>query len=394
MTEIIVQTGNDGKQIALVENGKLIEYYEENDEYKRKEGNIYIGIVKDVISGMQSAFVDIGTEKNSFIHLKDILPKIDETKETQKENIAISKAVKPNQKLLVQVKKDSNEKKGARVSTHINLPSKYIALLPNTDIITVSQKIEDKKEQERLIKLVKENLSDGNGAIIRTSAQNKEKEVVDDIKKVEKKWNDIIQTSINPELKKPQLLYKSESIIEKMLIDLTDSTIEKITVNDKKVKKELDDFKKENQEYSNLKIEIKEKENLLNTYDLDKQIEKIKNRKIWLKCGGFITIDKTEALTAIDVNTGKYTGNQNLEQTVYKVNTEATIEIAKQLRLRDVGGIIIIDYIDMKKEENKEKIEKLLKEELKKDRSKTQVEGFTKLDLMELTRKHICSHKD
>lgn len=394
MTEIIVQTENDEKQIALVENGKLIEYYEDKDEYKRKEGNIYIGIVKDVISGMQSAFVDIGTEKNSFIHLKDILPKIDETKETQKENIAISKAVKPNQKLLVQVKKDSNEKKGARVSTHINLPSKYIALLPNTDIITVSQKIENKKEQERLIKLVKENLSDGNGAIIRTSAQNKEKEVIDDIKKVEKKWNDIIQTSINPELKKPQLLYKSESIIEKMLVDLADSAIEKITVNDKKVKKELEDFKRENQEYSNLKIEIKEKEKLLHIYDLDKQIEKIKNRKIWLKCGGFITIDKTEALTAIDVNTGKYTGNQNLEQTVYKVNTEATIEIAKQLRLRDVGGIIIIDYIDMKKEENKEKIEKLLKEELKKDRSKTQVEGFTKLDLMELTRKHICSHKD
>ena len=394
MTEIIIQTGSNEKQIALIENGKLTEYYEENDEYKRKEGNIYIGIVKDIIDGMQSAFVDIGTEKNSFIHLKDILPKIDETKEIKKENKEISKVVKPNQKLLVQVKKDSNEKKGARVSTHINLPSKYIALLPNTDIITISQKIEDKKEQERLIKLVKDNLSDGNGAIIRTSAQDKEKEIIEDIKKVEKKWNNIIQTSISPELRKPKLLYRSESIIERMLIDLADNAIEKITVNDKKVKEELEEFKNENQEYSNLKIEVKEKENLLNIYDLDKQIEKIKNRKIWLKCGGFITIDKTEALTAIDVNTGKYTGNQNLEQTVYKVNTEATIEIAKQLRLRDIGGIIIIDYIDMKKEENKEKIEKLLKEELKKDRSKTQVEGFTKLDLMELTRKHVCSHKD
>ncbi len=394
MTEIIIQTGSNEKQIALIENGKLTEYYEENDEYKRKEGNIYIGIVKDIIDGMQSAFVDIGTEKNSFIHLKDILPKIDETKEIKKENKEISKVVKPNQKLLVQVKKDSNEKKGARVSTHINLPSKYIALLPNTDIITISQKIEDKKEQERLIKLVKDNLSDGNGAIIRTSAQDKEKEIIEDIKKVEKKWNNIIQTSISPELRKPKLLYRSESIIERMLIDLADNAIEKITVNDKKVKEELEEFKNENQEYSNLKIEVKEKENLLNIYDLDKQIEKIKNRKIWLKCGGFITIDKTEALTAIDVNTGKYTGNQNLEQTIYKVNTEATIEIAKQLRLRDIGGIIIIDYIDMKKEENKEKIEKLLKEELKKDRSKTQVEGFTKLDLMELTRKHVCSHKD
>lgn len=395
MNEIIIQTNKNGKQIALIENGKLIEYYEEEKEYRRREGNIYIGIVKDVIAGMQSAFVDIGTEKNSFIHLKDILPKIDETKEAIKEDIDIKKQVKPNQKLLVQVKKDSNEKKGARVSTHINLPSKYIALLPNTDIVTVSQKIEDEKEQKRLIKLVKENLSEGNGAIIRTSAQNKEKEIIDDIKKVEKKWDNILQTSVSPELQEPKLLYRSENIIEKMLIDLPeDNSNKKIIVNDKKTKNELEDFKKENREYSNLEIEIKEEENLLDCYDLEKQIEKIQNRKIWLKCGGFITIDKTEALTAIDVNTGKYTGNQSLEQTVYKVNYEATIEIAKQLRLRDIGGIIIIDYIDMKKEENREKIEKLLKEELKKDRSKTQVEGFTKLDLMELTRKHICSHKD
>lgn len=394
MIEIIVQTQNNGKQIALIENGKLIEYYEEDKEYRRREGNIYIGIVKDIIHGMQAAFVDIGTEKNSFIHLKDVLPKIDETKETLDEKIEISKVIKPNQKLLVQVKKDSNEKKGARVSTHINLPGKYIALLPNTNIVTVSQKIEDKKEQERLIKLVKENLSEGNGAIIRTSAQNKEKEVIEDIKKVEKKWNKIIQTSINPDLDRPQILYRSENILEKMLMDLADETIEKITINDKKLEKELENFKSENQEYKDLKIERKDQENILDIYDLEKQIEKRQNRKIWLKCGGFITIDKTEALTAIDVNTGKYTGKQGLEQTVFKVNQEATIEIAKQLRLRDIGGIVIIDYIDMQNKENKEKIQKVLEEELKKDRSKTQVEGFTKLDLIEMTRKHICSHKD
>ena len=395
MIEIIIQTNKNGKQIALIENGKLIEYYEEDKEFKRREGNIYIGIVKDVIAGMQSAFVDIGTEKNSFIHLKDILPKVDETKEKIKEDIEIKKEVKPNQKLLVQVKKDSNEKKGARVSTHINLPSKYIALLPNTDIITISQKIEDEKEQKRLIKIVKENLSEGNGAIIRTSAQNKEKEIIEDIKKVEKKWNNILQTSISSELNEPKLLYRSENIVEKMLIDFTeDNNNLQIIVNDVKTLKELEDFKNENKEYSNLKIEIKEQENILDIYELEKQIEKIQNRKIWLKCGGFITIDKTEALTAIDVNTGKYTGNQNLEQTVYRVNQEATIEIVKQLKLRDIGGIIIIDYIDMKNKDNKDKIERLLKDELKKDRSKTQVEGFTKLDLMELTRKHICSHKD
>lgn len=365
MTELLIQKSDEKKQIALVENGKLIEYYEEDENTHRREGNIYIGIVKDIIKGMQSAFVDIGTEKNSFIHLKDILPKIDQTKEQQDSNIDISDIIQPNQKILVQVKKDSNEKKGARVSTHMNLPSKYVVLMPNTDIITISQKIEDEKEQERLIKLVKDNLSKGNGAIIRTSAQGKEEEIIEDIKHIEGKWNKITQTSINPKLNKAKLLYKSEDIIEKILMDLTEREV--------KIIEEKDAFHK---------------------YDIDKQIEKVQNRKIWLKCGGFITIDKTEALTAIDVNTGKYTGSKNLEQTVFKVNKEATVEIAKQLRLRDIGGIIIIDYIDMNSQEDREAIENLLKEELKKDRTKTQVEGFTKLDLMEMTRKHICSHKE
>ena len=139
---------------------------------------------------------------------------------------------------------------------------------------------------------------------------------------------------------------------------------------------------------------IMSKKDLFDKNNINEQISKMQNRKIWLKCGGFITIDKTEALTAVDVNTGKYTGKNDVEQTVFLVNKEATIEVAKQIRLRDIGGIIIIDYIDMKDEEDKEKIENLLKEELKKDRTKTQVEGFTKLDLIEMTRKHICSHKE
>ena len=173
MTEILVQKSKEKKEIALVENGRLIEYYDESENENRNEGNIYIGIVKDIIKGMQSAFVDIGTEKNSFIHLKDILPKVDETKEHKIEKTDIFKIIKPKQKILVQVKKDSNSKKGARVSTHINLPSKYIVLMPNTNIVTVSQKIENKEEQARLIKLVRENLSKENGAVIRTSAEGR-----------------------------------------------------------------------------------------------------------------------------------------------------------------------------------------------------------------------------
>ena len=395
MLELRVKVHESQQEIALIENGNLVEYYQEKEELYRKEGNIYLGVIKDIVPGMQSAFVDIGTEKNSFIHLKDILPKVDETVTKINDTIKITDVVKQNQKVLVQVKKDSNEKKGARVSTHINLPSKYIVLMPNSDIVTISQKIDNPEEHKRLIELVKNNLSKENGAVIRTSAVNKEKEIIDDIKRLEKRWNQILQKSKELENKnKPVMVYQSETIVEKMLIDLSEKSVEKIIVNDKKEQEKIEKFRQENAELISCKIEYEGEEDLFLAYDVNKQIEKMKNRKIWLKCGGFITIDPTEALTAIDVNTGKYTGTKNLEQTIYKVNEEATIEIAKQLRLRDIGGIIIIDYIDMKKEENKLKIQNLLLEKLKKDRSKTQVEGFTKLDLMELTRKHICSHNE
>ncbi len=395
MLEIFIDKQEKQEKVALVENGNLVEYYEEDENTDRKEGNIYIGTVKDIIPGMQSAFVDIGTEKNGFIHLKDILPKIDERKESLEPNIEIGKVIKPNQKLLVQIKKDSNDKKGARVSTHINLPGKYIVLMPNTSFITVSQKIEDKAEQERLINLVKKYIGKENGAIIRTSAVKKEKELIHDIEDLERKWKKIREKyeQVVKQNNKESLIYEAENILEKMIIDLSNEKIENIVTNDEKQYAQLLDEKSKSDELVNTKI-ILENKDVLDIYDIKKQLEKLPNRKIWLKCGGFITIDKTEALTAIDVNTGKYTVNRNLEQTLYKVNEEATVEIAKQLRLRDIGGIIIIDYIDMKKQENKDKIQKLLEERLKFDRAKTQVEGFTKLDLMEMTRKHICSHKD
>ena len=394
MLELMIKRIENKKQIVLVENGKIIEYYEEGQEDNKNEGNIYIGVVKDIIKGMQAAFVDIGIGKNSLIHVKDILEKKDEKKEKVQLNQDINQLIKPSQRLLVQIKKDSNEKKGARISTHINLPGKYIVLMPNTDIITVSQKIDNKEEQERLIKIVRENISKGNGAVVRTSAKGKEKEIIEDIKYVESKWEKIVKDSQDKNQKVPRQLYKSEDIVEKMLMDLTDKGLSKVFVNDSIDYNLINQIKNENKEYKDLEILVKGENSIFNIYDLEQQISKINNRKVWLKCGGFITIDKTEALTAIDVNTGKYTGNKTMEDTVFKVNKEATIEIAKQLRLRDIGGIIIIDYIDMQKEEDKNEIEELLKEQLKKDRSKTQIEGFTKLDLMEMTRKHICSHKD
>lgn len=386
MLELFIEKQDNKKRIALVEDSNLVEFYEETEDDNRNEGNIYIGRVKDIVKGMESAFVDIGTEKNSFIHLVDLLPKVDVKKNQKSIKTTIGKVVKPGQTILVQVKKDSNQIKGARISEHINLPSKYIVLMPNTDIITVSQKIEDLKEQERLIKLVKDNLSNGNGAIIRTSAKGKNEEILKDIQKIESKWNQIKCESEQYSEDAPRLIYKAESIDEKILLDIESNKLDTIIVNDKEEYNRI-------KEYGDYKVVLNE-DNNFEKYNLEDQIEKMSNRKIWLNCGGFITIDKTEALTAIDVNTGKFTGKDNLTETVLKVNKEATVEIAKQLRLRDIGGIIIIDYIDMKKKEDKEEVQNLLKQCLRNDRSKTQVEGFTKLDLMELTRKHICSHKN
>ena len=393
MIEVIINKQQENQIICLVENGKLIEVYNENKKSKkaRNEGNIYLGIVKDIIPGMQAAFIDIGTEKNSFIHVKDVVPQVDEKIEEKDEDLKIKDVVKINQKLVVQVQKDSNDKKGARTTTHIKLTGKYIILMPNTNIITISQKITEQKEKDRLLDIVKKNLPENMGAIVRTAAEKeKSDELVKDLKRLKDKWNKI-QEQFNKSKGKPELLYESSTILEKMLLDLTKNKIEKIIINDKKEYEEINK-KLETLQEKNIKLELDKNNNLFKRYEIEKQIEKSQQRKIWLNCGGFITIDLTEALVAIDVNSGKFTGKSTLEDTVYKVNYEATIEIAKQLRLRDIGGIIIIDYIDMKKQENKDKIENLLKEVLKNDRAKTQVEGFTKLNLMEMTRKHICSH--
>ena len=390
MIELIVNKTQENKTIAVIENGKLVEIYEENEQNKkaRNEGNIYIGVVKDIIPGMQAAFIDIGTEKNSFIHVKDVIPQVDEKVEKRIET-KIKDQVKPQQKILVQIQKDSNDKKGARTSTHLKLTGKYVILMPNTTIVTISQKITDENEKERLLKVIKSKLPENTGAILRTAAEKKtEKELEQDLNQLIKKWQKIQEEFDNSKVE-PKLLYTSPNIVEKIILDMPENKIEKIIVNEQS---EYEEIKKNLEELQEKNIKLEIKQDLLEKYELEKQIEKAKQRKIWLNCGGFITIDSTEALVAIDVNSGKFTGKSNLEDTIYKVNYEATIEIAKQLRLRDIGGIIIIDYIDMHKEENKEKIEKLLKESLKQDRAKTQVEGFTKLNLMELTRKHICSH--
>ena len=394
MKEIVINVDNNqNKTVMLVENGNLLEQYEENSQTKRLEGNIYIGKIQNVLQGMQAAFVDIGEKKNTFIHIKDILPKVDTKKEDPEEavkNNNIKDIVKVGMPILVQVKRDSTNKKGARVSTHINLAGRFSVIMPEVEFITISQKIEDEKEKKRLMEIIKKNIPKNVGIIVRTSAEGKsEEEIIKDMNQTIKTWENI-KKQAQTEKEVPKLVYENAEIIKRILIDLIDQDIEKIIVNNEQEEKEIKDMLKENGQEIN--VVLKKQKTLFDMYDLGAQLDKIQNRKIWLKCGGFITIDKTEALTAIDVNSGKYIGTKSLEQTVYTVNKEASIEIAKQLRLRDIGGIIIIDYIDMKEKEHKQKIIDVLQENLKNDRSKTQIVGFTELNLLEMTRKHMCSN--
>lgn len=321
------------------------------------------------------------------IKVQDVLPKVDITKEPI-EVKPIETLLKAGDKILIQIKKDGTKNKGAKVSTHINIAGRFTVLMPNTEIITISQKIENKEKRKELIEIAKKFLPKNTGAILRTSSENAtEEQIKEDIEALCEKWKQI-QEKASKSKKTPELLYDNMALIRRTAIDIIDRGLEKITVNDEdtynKIKEILKDIK-------NVKVELRT-ENLFDMYSLSSQIKKMENRKVWLKCGGFITIDRTEALTAIDVNTGKYTGKKNLEDTIYKVNQEATFEIVKQLRLRDIGGIIIIDYIDMHIDKNKEAIENLLKEELKKDRAKTQIAGFTKLNLLEMTRKNMCNN--
>ena len=390
MKELIINIDNETEKIFLLEDGVLTEKYYDSKYKKRLEGNIYIGKVQNIIPGLQAAFINVGENKNAFIHLKDVLPKIDVTKEQDYDydKCDIRDYLKPGMPIIVEIKRDSYNKKGARASTHINLPGRYLVLLPNATFVTVSQKIEDEKVRKELMEEVKKMIPEGMGAIIRTSAEGVSKKALkDDLEHLLGVWNQIISVEFSNDY--PKLIFKANEILDKLMLDLLDKDLEKITVNTKeaeeKVKNNLKVWNKEDIEV------ILDERKIEEFYGLGKQIEISENRKVWLKSGGFITIDKTEALTAIDVNSAKYTGKEKLEDTAFEINKEAAIEIAKQIRLRDIGGIIVIDFIDLYDDKNKKELVDLFKKELKKERTKVQIEGFTKLNLLELTRKHICS---
>ena len=322
MLEIIINKELDKKSIMLVENGILVEKHEEHHNRQRLEGNIYCGKVQNVLEGMQSAFVDIGDKRNTFIRLKDALPKEDESKSEEYKipNCNIKDIVKSGEKILVQVKRDGTETKGARVSTHINLPGRFVVFMPNSNFITISQKIEDEEEKKRLINIVKQILPKNTGAIVRTSSEGiDENSIKTDLENLINKWKNIEKQYDEHKLNGPKMLYNNKALLRRTLIDVVDRHLNRVIVNDIKTYKDVNEILRSMNMQDTIKLELKENEDLLNLYSIREQLEKIDNRKIWLKSGGFITIDRTEALTAIDVNTGKFTGSKDLESTVFKV---------------------------------------------------------------------------
>ena len=307
MKDIIINKNEDGSNlIALVENGKLIEKYDDDESIKANEGNIYCGIVRDLLPGMQSAFIDIGEDKNAFIHIKDVIPKVSNVTGNKDENLEkykIKDYLKVNMPVLVQVKKSEENLKGARVSTHISITGRLSVLMINVDFITISQKIENKEERARLKKLASEILSELNenskyGLILRTSAEGKEKaEIEKDVADLIEIWKKI-KASYNENLKdkRPQLIFQNYDVISKFLVSVLETDVDRVIVNSKNTCETILEYlKKIGKE--NVEVILNENEDLTQMHDIAGQIEEMKERKIWLKCGGFITIDKTEALT-------------------------------------------------------------------------------------------------
>jgi len=373
MQEIRIKVDTNEKVATLIEDYKIVERYIIKNQ-DNIEGNIYSGIIKNIVPGIKAAFIDIGKEKNAFIHFED-LNKINEE-------------IKLNKKILVQVQKNSIKQKGAKLTANIKLTGRQIVLMPKTNFITISRKIEDEDQKQRLKEIVEKHIPNGFGAIIRTSCISAtEEEICDDIQRLLNRWNKIQKKMLENESNLPCLIEENNDIIKSLILGTANSKMNRIITNNEVVNKEIKDFLKEYSLDNNVKVELEK--DVFEKYTMQKELQDLENNKVWLRCGGYIVIDKTEALTAIDVNSGKCVGKDNLEDTILRVNTEAAKEITKQLRLRDIGGIIIIDFIDMQEDISKTKLLDCFVEETKKDRAKVQVEGFSKLNLLELTRKQM-----
>lgn len=386
--KLYINSLNRETRVALLEDQKVVEYMIERPLEKRVVGNIYKGKVADVLPGMQAAFIDIGIGKNAFLYVDDIYPSKGIKKDDGTKLPAIREIVRQGEQILVQVNKEPVGTKGARVTTNITLPGRYLVYLPYGGHVGVSRRIEEELERERLKEIGEDLICNQEGLIVRTVCEGiTEEELIQDLHSLRQQWADIYETAKHVEPSNPVFL--EVDMIPKVVRDLMTSEIKECLVDDRI---QLQRLKQEMCQFPDLQerlILYSGIQNIFDYYQITAELERSLRRKVWLKSGGYIVIDQTEALTVVDVNTGKFTGNQNLEETVLRTNLEAAKEIARQLRLRDIGGIIIIDFIDMIETENQVAVLELLEGALKNDRTKSNVVGLTSLGLVEMTRKKV-----
>ncbi len=398
---VINVTEAEESRIAVVDNGQLEELYIERPEMAGHVGNIYKGVVVNVEPAIQAAFIDFGVSKNGFLHISDLHPKYfmrkgeDYTehigkRKALKERPPIQQCVKRGQSLIVQVTKEGINSKGPTLSTYLSLPGKYVVMMPWMHALGVSQKIEDEEERARLRQILDEiQVPEKTGFILRTaSAGCSKKDIQKDIDYINRLWN-AIQKRIDAE-PAPAELYKESDLVIRTMRDIFNSNISKIICDSESVCKRIRDFLHIVQPRMVKRVTYYDgKIPLFHKYKIEEEIKKINSKRVDLKIGGSIVIEQTEALVAIDVNSGKFTKHENAEQTALKINLEAAKEIARQLRLRDLGGLIICDFIDMRDAKNRREVEKTFRNALAKDRARSRILKISAFGIIEMTRQRV-----
>ncbi|CUS47442.1 MAG: ribonuclease G [Idiomarinaceae bacterium HL-53] len=388
--EVLVNVTPSETRVAVVENGILQEVHIEREAKRGLVGNVYVGKVSRVLPGMQAAFVDIGLDKAAFLHASDILMRAEADAATSEDSTLtkdITQLVKQGQYIMVQVVKDPLGTKGARLTTDITIPSRYLVLMPRSEHVGVSQRIESEEERERLRRITSE-LSDADvGFIVRTAAEGvKDEELQQDAEFLRRVWAKIRERRLRKS--HGGVLYQDLNLASRVLRDMVGVEVERIRVDSKLAFQQLKDFIEEFIPELLECLELYDGDRpIFDLFDVENEIQRALDRRVTLKSGGSLIIDQTEAMTTIDINTGAFVGHRNLEETIFNTNVEATQAIARQLRLRNLGGIIIVDFIDMQSDDHKRRVLHSLEQALAKDRARTSISGFTSLGLVEVTRK-------
>ncbi|CAH6783249.1 RNase G [Vibrio chagasii] len=388
--ELLLNVTPSETRVAMIEGGTLQEIHIERDARRGIVGNIYKGRVSRVLPGMQAAFVDIGLEKAAFLHASDIVPHTECVAENEKKQFQvrdISELVRQGQDIVVQVVKDPLGTKGARLTTDITLPSRYLVFMPGASHVGVSQRIDSESERNRLKKVVSHYCDEHGGFIIRTAAEGADSnELAQDAAFLKRLWLKVLER--RGKHKARTRLYGELCLSQRILRDFVGTELSKIQVDSRLEYENLKEFTSEYVPELTDKLELYEGDKpIFDMYDTENEIQRSLDRKVELKSGGYLIIDQTEAMTTVDINTGAFVGRRNLEETIFNTNVEATQAIARQLRLRNLGGIIIIDFIDMLSEDHRKRVLTSLESALDKDRVKTNINGFTQLGLVEMTRK-------